>query len=58
MYRFLLIIVIGIIMPQLNVLPINVSQNIELKNESASANSIKSNDDFSQYIDLHVTKNK
>ncbi len=58
MYRFLLIIVIGIIMPQLNVLPINVSQNIELKNESASANSIKSNDDFSQYIDLHLTKNK
>ncbi|MBL4765502.1 MAG: flagellar hook-length control protein FliK [Colwellia sp.] len=45
-------------MPQLNVLPINVSQNIELKNESASANSTTSNDDFSQYIDLHLTKNK
>ncbi|WP_168427273.1 flagellar hook-length control protein FliK [Candidatus Colwellia aromaticivorans] len=45
-------------MPQLNVLPVNVSQNIELKDESASFNSAGSKDDFSQYIDLHLIKNK
>jgi flagellar hook-length control protein FliK len=58
MYTFLLIIVIGIIMPQLNALPINVSQNIEFKDELSSANSTTSNDDFSQHMELHLTKNK
>jgi flagellar hook-length control protein FliK len=53
-----MIIVIGIIMPQLNVLPVNVSKNIELKDDSASFDSTTSKDDFSKYIDLHLTKNK
>jgi len=45
-------------MPQLNVLPVNVSQNIEKKDESTSVDSNTLNDDFAQYIDLHLTKNK
>jgi len=45
-------------MPQLNVLPVNVSQNIESKDESLSFDSAKSNDDFSKYIDLHLANNK
>jgi flagellar hook-length control protein FliK len=53
-----MIIVIGIIMPQLNVLPVNVSKSIELKDDSASFDSTKSKDDFSKYIDLHLNKNK
>lgn len=58
MCKFLLIIVIGMIMPQVNVLPINVSQSIEKKDELTSFDSNTSNDDFSQYIDLHLNKNK
>lgn len=54
----LLIIVIGIIMPQLNVLPASTSQNIELKDEKSSIDSITSKDDFSKYIDLYLTNNK
>jgi flagellar hook-length control protein FliK len=45
-------------MPQVNVLPVNVSQNIELKGEAASFDVVESNDDFSQYIDQHLNKNK
>jgi flagellar hook-length control protein FliK len=58
MYNYLLIIVIGIIMPQLNISPVNVSKNIELKDESASFYSTTSKDNFSKYIDLHLNKNK
>jgi flagellar hook-length control protein FliK len=58
MYKYLLIIVIGIIMPQLNISPVNVSKNIELKDESASFYSTTSKDNFSKYIDLHLNKNK
>ena len=58
MFNCLLIIEIGIIMSELNVLPVNVSQNIELKDESASFNSTMSKGDFSQFIDLHLNKNK
>jgi flagellar hook-length control protein FliK len=50
--------VIGIIMPQLNVLPVNVSQNIELKDENPSFDSTTSKDDFAKYIDLHLSNNK
>ncbi len=46
------------IMPQVNVLPINVSQKIESKDAKSSFDSNASNDDFSQYIDLHLSKNK
>jgi flagellar hook-length control protein FliK len=53
-----MIIVIGIIMPQLNVLPVNVSKNIELKDDSTSSDSTRSKGDFSKYIDLHLNKNK
>jgi len=45
-------------MPQVNVLPINVSQKIESKDEKSTVDSNTSNDDFSQYIDLHLNKNK
>ena len=45
-------------MPQLNVLPVNVSQNIELKDESPSFDSATSKDDFAKYIDLHLSNNK
>jgi flagellar hook-length control protein FliK len=58
MYNYLLIIVIGIIMPQLNISPVNVSKNIELKDESASFYSTTSKDNFSKYVDLHLNKNK
>jgi len=37
-------------MPQLNVLPINVSQSVEIKDESAVLNTSSSKDDFSQYL--------
>jgi len=49
---------IGIIMPQLNVLPINASQNVETKGESAALISTSSKDDFSQHIDMHLAKNR
>jgi flagellar hook-length control protein FliK len=49
--------VIGIIMPELNVLPVSVSQNRELKDELVSFGSTTSKDDFSKYIDLHLNKN-
>jgi len=49
---------IGIIMPQLNVLPVNVLQNVETKDELAPLNSTTSKDGFSKYIDLHLSKNK
>lgn len=58
MTKFLLIIVIGIIMPQVNILPVNVSKNIELKDENPSFDSATSKNGFSKYIDLHLTKNK
>jgi len=45
-------------MPQLNILPVNVSKNIELKGDLTSFNSTTSKDDFSKYIDLHRNKNK
>lgn len=45
-------------MPQLNILPVNVSQNIEVKDDSTVTNSATENDDFSKYIDLHLIKNK
>ena len=45
-------------MQQLNVLPINVSQNVETKDDSAASVSSSSKDDFSQHIDLHLAKNK
>ena len=45
-------------MPQLNILPVNVSQNIESKDGSSSLDTVTSKDDFAQYIDLHLTKNK
>lgn len=58
MTKFLLIIVIGIIMPQVNISPVNVSKNIELKDESPSFDSATSKNGFSTYIDLHLAKNK
>jgi len=58
MNQFLLIIVIGIIMPQVNVLPVNVSQNIDSKEGVSPIDTTTSKEDFSQYIDLHLTKNK
>jgi flagellar hook-length control protein FliK len=58
MYKYLRIIVIGIIMPQLNVLPVNLSQSVELKDESSAFISTTSKGEFSQYIDQHLTKNK
>ena len=58
MCQFLLIISIEIIMPQVNVLPVNISKNIELKDESVSFDSTESKEDFSQYINLHLNKNK
>lgn len=45
-------------MPQLNFLPVNVSQSIELKDETTSFDSTTSKDDFSKYIDLHLNKSK
>ena len=45
-------------MQQLNVLPVNVSQNIEVKDDTATSQSPTSKDDFSQHIDLHLSKNK
>ena len=44
-------------MPELNVLPVSVSQNRELKDELVSFGSTTSKDDFSKYIDLHLNKN-
>lgn len=37
-------------MPQLNVLPINVSKSVDLKGESAVSTTSSSKDDFSQYL--------
>jgi len=45
-------------MQQLNVLPINVSKSIETKDEPVMVTSTSSKDDFSQHIDMHLTKNK
>ena len=53
-----LFLLIGIIMPQVNVLPVNVSQNIDSKEGVSPVDTATSKDDFSQYIDLHLTKNK
>ena len=50
--------VIGIIMQQLNVLPVNVSKNVEIKDDIAATAPSSSKDNFSQHIDLHLTKNK
>lgn len=58
MNQFLLIIVIGIIMPQVNVLPVNVSQHIDSKEGVSAVDTSSSKDGFSQYIDLHLNKNK
>jgi flagellar hook-length control protein FliK len=41
-------------MPQLNVLPISVSQHVDVMDESAAFISTKDNDDFSQLIDQHL----
>ncbi len=41
-------------MPQLNVLPISVSKNVEVMDESATVTRTKSNDDFSKLIDQHL----
>lgn len=45
-------------MQQLNILPINVSQNVDVKDDYSVLNSTSSKDDFSQHIDLHLAKNK
>jgi len=45
-------------MQQLNVLPINVSQNVETKDDTTAPLLSSSKDDFSQHIDLHLAKNK
>lgn len=45
-------------MPQVNVLPVSVPKNIELKDESVSFDSTESKGDFSRYIDLHLNKSK
>ena len=45
-------------MQQLNVLPINVSQSVETKDESVAFTSTSSKDDFSQHIDMHLAKSK
>jgi flagellar hook-length control protein FliK len=45
-------------MQQLNVLPINVSKNVDIKDDTATFNSSSSKDDFSQHIDLQLSKNK
>lgn len=45
-------------MQQFNILPINVSQKVEKKDESIGLTSASSKDKFSQHIDLHLTKNK
>jgi len=45
-------------MQQLNVLPINTSQNVETKDDANAFVSPSSKDDFSQHIDLHLAKNK
>lgn len=44
-------------MQQLNVLPINVSKNIEAKDDSAAFSAGTSNDDFSKHIDKQLAKN-
>lgn len=41
-------------MPQVNVLPVSVSQNIEVVDESSGYATPKNNDDFSQLIDQHL----
>lgn len=58
MAKYLLIVVIGNLMTQLNALIINTPNNIELKDESVSADSSAKSEDFSQYIDQHIAKNK
>lgn len=45
-------------MPQVNVLPVNISKSIELKDESVSFDSTSTKGEFSRYIDLHLNKNK
>lgn len=47
----------GITMPQLNVLPINVLKNIEVVEEAPAFSKPETNDDFSQLIDLHLSGN-
>jgi len=44
-------------MSQLNVLPISVSKNVEVMDESATTTRTKSNDDFSKLIDQHLASN-
>jgi len=45
-------------MQQLNVLPINVSQSVETKDDAAALTSSSSKDGFSQHIDLHLAKSR
>jgi flagellar hook-length control protein FliK len=52
------ILAIGTTMQQLNVLSMNVSQNVETKDDTIAFSSSSSKDDFSQHIDLHLAKNK
>lgn len=45
-------------MQQLNVLPVNVSQSVDTKDESSAISLATSKDDFSKHIDMHLSKNK
>ncbi len=45
-------------MHQLNVLPINVSKNVDIKDEVLASSSTSPTDDFSQHIDSQLAKNK
>lgn len=45
-------------MQQLNILPVKVSQNVDIKDDATALTPPLSKDDFSQYIDLHIAKNK
>ena len=45
-------------MQQFNILPINVSQKVEIKDESTDLMSTSSKGEFSQHIDLHLAKSK
>ncbi len=54
---YYLFLAIGIIMQQLNILPINTGKHVDTK-DNVSAISSLSNDDFSQHIESQLAKNK
>jgi flagellar hook-length control protein FliK len=54
---YYLFLAIGIIMQQLNILPINTGKHVDTK-DNVSALSSLSNDDFSQHIESQLAKNK